>query len=69
MPSWSPSTIQVSSLSTFKTTESLDLHLQRNTYENSFHTSQSVIFSKKCLSFKFSGILIGSSTKAEEGPS
>ena len=34
-PSWSPSTIEVSSLcshlSNFKTTESLDLHLQRNT--------------------------------------
>ena len=43
--------------------------LQRNTFENSFHTSQSVIFSKKYLSFKISGLLISSSTKAEEGTS
>ena len=36
---------------------------------NSFNTSQSVIFSKKYLSFKFSGLVISSSTKAEEGTS
>ena len=33
------------------------------------HTSQSVIFSGKYLSFKFSGFLISSSNKAEEGTS
>ena len=36
---------------------------------NSFHTSHSVMFSKKYLSFKFSGLLINSSNKAEEGTS
>ena len=56
-------------LSNFKTTESLDLHLQRNTKENSFHTSESVIFSRKYLSFKFSGVFISPSNKAEEGTS
>ena len=72
-PSWSPSTIEVlslcSHLSNFKTTKPLDLHLQRNTQENSFYTSQNVIFSRKYLSFKFSGLLISSSNNAEEGTS
>ena len=35
--------------------------------KNSLHTLQSVIISKKYLSFKFFGLLISSSTKAEEG--
>ena len=48
-------------------TKPLDLHLQRNTQENSFYTSQSVIFSKKYLSFMFSGLLLSSSNKGEEG--
>ena len=58
-----------SHLSNFKTTEPLDFLLQRNTQENSFHTSQSVTFSRKYLNIKFSGLLISSSNKAEEGTS
>ena len=45
------SVIPVFTLSRFKTTESSDLHLQRNSVGKQFHTSQSVIFSKKYLSF------------------
>ena len=47
-----------------ETTESLDLHLQKKI--NNSHTSQSAGFCKKYLSFMFSGLLISSSTKAEE---
>ena len=65
------STIEVSSLcshlSNFKTTEYLDLHLQRNTIVFTYHKVSSS--PKKYLNFTFSGLFINSSTKAEEGTS
>ena len=49
-----------------QTTEFLDPHLQRKTVFTDDNLSSSP---KKYLSFKFSGLLISSSTKAEEGTS
>ena len=57
-PSWCLSTIEVPSLclhlSSFKTTESLDLHLQRNTIQKHFSHITTCHFLQKYLSFKFS---------------